>query len=88
MIVRGSLERMTPVLMTALSASLALIPIIVGSEGAGKEILSPVAVVIFGGLISSTLLDAVLTPVLFLKFGAKPLARLQAHWAGRTSEAY
>ncbi len=88
MIVRGSLERMTPVLMTALCAGLALIPIMVGSAGAGKEILSPVAVVIFGGLISATLLDAVLTPVLFLKLGAKPLARLQAHWIGRSSEAY
>ena len=88
MIVRGSLERMTPVLMTALCAGLALVPIMVGSAGPGKEILSPVAVVIFGGLISATLLDAVLTPVLFLKLGAKPLARLQAHWIGRSSEAY
>ena len=44
----------------------------------GKEILHPVAVTIFGGLISSTLLDAVLTPILFLRFGQKPLQRLIA----------
>jgi CzcA family heavy metal efflux pump len=89
MIVRGSLERMTPVLMTALSAGLALVPIMVNGAGAGTEILAPVAVVIFGGLISATLLDAVLTPVLFLRFGAKPLSRLHGQWAsGQTSEAY
>ena len=77
MIVRGSLERMTPVLMTALSAGLTLVPIMIGGAGAGTEILAPVAVVIFGGLISATLLDAVLTPILFLRFGEKPLVRLQ-----------
>ncbi len=78
MIVRGSLERMTPVLMTALSAGLALVPLMIGAGEPGKELLHPVAIVIFGGLISATLLDAVLTPILFLKFGAKPLARLIA----------
>jgi HME family heavy-metal exporter len=89
MIVRGSLERMTPVLMTALSAGLALVPIMIGGAGAGTEILAPVAVVIFGGLISATLLDAVLTPILFLRFGQKPLARLQEQLVlGKTSEAY
>jgi HME family heavy-metal exporter len=44
----------------------------------GKEILAPVAQVIFGGLVSATLLDAVLTPILFLSFGEKPLLRLLA----------
>ena len=76
MIIRGSLERMTPVLMTALSAGLALVPLMIGAGEPGKEILHPVAIVIFGGLISATLLDALLTPILFLKFGAKPLQRL------------
>jgi len=76
MIVRGSLERLVPVLMTALSAGLALIPLMIGADAPGKEILHPVAITIFGGLISSTLLDTLLTPVLFLRYGAKPLKRL------------
>ncbi|MBF0632239.1 MAG: efflux RND transporter permease subunit [Magnetococcales bacterium] len=71
MVVRGSLERLTPVLMTALVAALALIPLIIDAEAAGKEILHPVAVVIFGGLFSSTLLDTVVTPVVFLLIGKK-----------------
>ena len=78
MIVRGSLERLTPVLMTALSAGLALLPLMLGADAPGKEILHPVAVVIFGGLITSTLLDAMLTPILFLRYGAKALERLAA----------
>jgi HME family heavy-metal exporter len=78
MIVRGSLERLVPVLMTALSAGLALIPLMIGAEAPGKEILHPVAITIFGGLISSTLLDTVLTPILFLRYGEKPMRRLVA----------
>ena len=76
LVVRGSLERMTPVLMTALAAGVALIPLLLGAAEPGKEILHPVAVTIFGGLISATLLDALVTPVLFLLFGRKPLERL------------
>jgi HME family heavy-metal exporter len=78
MIVRGSLERLTPVLMTALVAAFALVPLLLGADAPGKEILHPVAVVIFGGLISSTLLDTVLTPVMFWRWGEKPLERLLA----------
>jgi HME family heavy-metal exporter len=77
-VIRGSLERLTPVLMTALAAGLALIPLLFGAGEAGREILHPVAVTIFGGLISSTLLDTFLTPVMFLKFGRKPLERIMA----------
>jgi HME family heavy-metal exporter len=76
LVMRGSLERLTPVLMTALCAGLALVPLLFGASEPGREILHPVAVTIFGGLISSTLLDTLLTPVLFLKFGAKPLQRI------------
>jgi HME family heavy-metal exporter len=76
LVIRGSLERLTPVLMTALSAGLALTPLLVGADEPGREILHPVAVTIFGGLISATLLDTFLTPVLFLTFGRKPLERL------------
>jgi HME family heavy-metal exporter len=79
LVIRGSLERMTPVLMTALSAGLALLPLLIAADEPGKEILHPVAVTIFGGLVSATLLDALVTPVLFLMFGQKPLARLLQH---------
>jgi HME family heavy-metal exporter len=89
MIVRGSLERLTPVLMTALAAGFALLPLMIGADAPGKEILHPVAIVIFGGLITSTLLDTVLTPILFLRYGAEPLARLRAvHAEFKLSEAY
>ncbi|WP_273428677.1 efflux RND transporter permease subunit [Chitinibacter tainanensis] len=78
MIIRGSLERLTPVLMTALTAALALVPLLFAADASGKEILHPVAVVIFGGLISSTILDTLLTPLMFWLFGQKPLQRLLA----------
>jgi HME family heavy-metal exporter len=80
MIVRGSLERLTPVLMTALVAAFALVPLLVSADAPGKEVLHPVAVVIFGGLVSSTLLDSLLTPLMFWLWGEKPLAKLlEAH---------
>ena len=76
MVIRGSLERLTPVLMTALTAAFALTPLLLAADAPGKEILHPVAVVIFGGLVSSTLLDTLLTPVLYLRFGRKATERL------------
>jgi HME family heavy-metal exporter len=78
MIVRGSLERLTPVLMTALVAAFALLPLMWSADAPGKEMLHPVAVVIFGGLISSTLLDTLLTPLMFWLWGRAPLERLLA----------
>ena len=77
MIVRGSLERLTPVLMTALVAAFALLPLLFAADAPGKEILHPVAVVIFGGLLSSTLLDTLLTPVVFWRFGGAAVRQLQ-----------
>ncbi|WP_292044410.1 efflux RND transporter permease subunit [Massilia sp. UBA6681] len=82
MIVRGSIERLTPVLMTALVAAFALTPLLLAADAPGKEILHPVAVVIFGGLISSTLLDTLLTPLIFWKLGRRPLERLLAEKGG------
>ncbi len=76
MIVRGSLERLSPVLMTALVTAFALAPLLFEAERPGTEILHPVAVVIFSGLISSTLLDTFLTPVMFWLFGRKDSKRL------------
>ncbi len=100
LVIRGSLERLTPVLMTALSAGVALIPLMLGADAPGKEILHPVAITIFGGLVTATILDTVLTPTLFLRYGRVPLERLvaqaraeaakQSHDTGRATaiEAY
>jgi len=71
MIVRGSLERLVPVTMTAAVAGLALIPLVLAAGQPGKEILYPVAVVILGGLVSSTILDMAVTPAVFYKFGRR-----------------
>jgi HME family heavy-metal exporter len=76
MIVRGSLERLAPVLMTALVTAFALAPLLFEAEQPGTEVLHPVAVVIFAGLISSTLLDTFLTPAMFWLFGRKAAERL------------
>jgi HME family heavy-metal exporter len=78
LVIRGTLERLTPVLMTALSAGVALAPLLIDATSPGKEILHPVAVTIFGGLVSATALDAILTPVLFLSFGRNALERLRS----------
>ena len=71
MVERGTLERLVPVLMTALSAGIALIPLVLAADEPGKEILHPVAVVIVGGLVTSTLLGLGVTPAVFYTFGRK-----------------
>jgi HME family heavy-metal exporter len=76
MILRGSLERLSPVLMTAFVTAFALAPLLFEAERPGTEVLHPVAVVIFSGLISSTLLDTFLTPAMFWLFGRKDAERL------------
>jgi HME family heavy-metal exporter len=76
LILRGSLERLSPVLMTALVTAFALAPLLFEAERPGTEILHPVAVVIFSGLVSATLLDTFLTPVMFQLFGRRAAERL------------
>lgn len=75
MVERGTLERMVPVLMTALAAGIALIPLVLAADQPGKEILHPVAVVIVGGLVSSTLLEFLVRPLVFFHFGHKAAAQ-------------
>lgn len=69
LVIRGSLERVVPVLMTALTASFALLPLIVSGPAMGKELLFPLATVIFGGLVFSTAIELFLRPGLFYAFG-------------------
>jgi len=71
MIIRGSLERLVPVLMTALVAGLALLPLSLAAGQPGKEILHPMAIVILTGLLTSTLFDQAVRPAVFKKFGRK-----------------
>jgi Cu/Ag efflux pump CusA len=71
MIIHGTRERLVPVLMTALTAGIGLIPLVMAADQPGKEILHPVAVVICGGLVTSTLLCLVVTPSMFHAFGRK-----------------
>jgi CzcA family heavy metal efflux pump len=75
MIIRGTQERLAPVLMTALAAGIGLIPLVLAADEPGKEILHPVAVVIVGGLVSSVLLDFLVTPAAFWLFGKKAAAQ-------------
>lgn len=66
-IVKGSLDRLNPILMTALSSALAMIPLAIGGDLPGNEIQSPMAVVILGGLFSSTFLNAFVIPIVYMK---------------------
>ena len=82
MVIRGTKERLVPVLMTALAAGIGLIPLVLAADQPGKEILHPVAVVIVGGLITSTLLGLGVTPTVFYTFGRKAAARAIESEAG------
>jgi len=88
LVLRGSAERLIPVLMTALAAGAALVPLLYASDIAGTEILHPVAVAIFGGLIASTLMDTFTTPLLFRLFGQRQLATIIAADAKLAHETF
>jgi CzcA family heavy metal efflux pump len=76
MVLRGSLERLAPVLMTALTAGIGLVPLVWGGHQPGKEILYPVATVILGGLITSTICEYVVHPGLFFRFSGQDATRI------------
>ena len=80
MIVRAGRERIVPVLMTALTSGVALVPLVLSPGEPGRELLYPVASAIVGGLLSSTLLDVLLTPGVFLVFGRKAAEAHLAHY--------
>jgi Cu/Ag efflux pump CusA len=71
LVLRGSRERLAPILMTALATGLALVPLVISGEIPGAEIEYPMAIVILGGLVTSTLLNLFLVPTLYLRFGRK-----------------
>jgi CzcA family heavy metal efflux pump len=75
LVLRGALERLSPILMTTLATGLALVPLIVSGDVPGHEIEHPLAVVVVGGLVTSTLLNLFVVPSLYLRFGR---ANLQA----------
>ena len=75
-ILRGSLERLAPVLMTALTAGIGLVPLVLGGQEPGREILYPVATVILGGLLTSTFCEFLIHPGLFWQFSGRDAARL------------
>jgi Cu/Ag efflux pump CusA len=67
---RGSVERLSPVLMTALCAGLALIPLVLAGAEPGNELQAPMGIVILGGLLTSTALNMIVVPALYARLGA------------------
>ena len=76
--IRGATERLLPILMTALVVALGLLPIAISSEEAGKEIEGPMAIVILGGLLTSTVLNLLVLPTLALRYGKFEKPALEA----------
>ena len=84
-IAQGSMERLSPILMTALVTGVGLIPLALGAGEPGREIQQPMAVVILGGIVTSTFLNMIVIPALYLKFG-KAEVRVRAEDYPRDSE--
>jgi len=72
LVIRGALERLSPILMTTLATALALVPLVIWGDQPGHEIEHPLAVVVLGGLVTSTLLNLFVVPALYLRFGKAP----------------
>ena len=80
LVLRGARERLAPILMTTLATGLALVPLVVAGDIAGQEIEYPMAIVILGGLVTSTLLNLFVVPSLYLRWGkSRPVAG-RARW--------
>jgi Cu/Ag efflux pump CusA len=86
-VMRGAEERLAPILMTALATTLALVPIVLGGTRAGYEIEHPLAVVILGGLVTSTVLNLFVVPAFYLRFGkgGSPIEWLATWHTARSS---
>jgi Cu/Ag efflux pump CusA len=83
LVMRGARERIAPIMMTALTTGLALVPLAIAGDLPGHEIEHPMALVILGGLVTSTLLNLLVVPALYLRFGKSPrqMQMLQAQAA-------
>jgi len=81
LVIRGARERISPILMTASATGLALVPLLIAGTIPGHEIEHPMAVVILGGLITSTLLNLLVMPSLYLRFGRRAVKTTSAQWA-------
>jgi Cu/Ag efflux pump CusA len=77
LVVRGARERLSPILMTALATGLALVPLAIAGHTPGHEIENPMAIVILGGLVTSTVLNLVVVPTLYLRFGSRDVLKLK-----------
>jgi Cu/Ag efflux pump CusA len=78
LVLRGARERLTPIVLTALAVAFALLPLLVGGNIPGQEVLQPMAVVVLGGLVTAILLNLFVAPALYLRFGANAERRLNA----------
>ncbi len=87
-IVQGSMERLSPILMTALVTGVGLVPLALGAGTPGKEIQQPMAAVILGGMLTSTFLNMVVIPALYLKYGPKAQSAWEGHWTPDVGPAH
>jgi Cu/Ag efflux pump CusA len=78
LVMRGALERLSPILTTAVAVAVVLVPVLVGGNVPGHEIVQPMAVVVLGGLVTATLLNLFVAPALYLRFGPSAERRLNA----------
>jgi Cu/Ag efflux pump CusA len=86
-IIQGSLERLSPILMTALVTGVGLIPLALGAGQPGKEIQQPMAIVILGGIVTSTFLNMVVIPALYLKYGRAEVTQERLGTQGEVATA-